>query len=126
MKVESRYEGQFSVLPELNISVLGDKLVPDLAIFIGQDNYLVHDKQLVTDLPVTAVEILSPSQSVEELTDKIERYLTAGIKSCWLVLSGLRSIAVSFEKGVYQTFDRHETLRDPVTGIELELAPLFN
>ena len=126
VKIESRYEGQFSVFPELNLSVLGDKLVPDLAVFAGSLGFLAHDQNIVSDMPLLVVEILSPSQSVTELTAKAERYLQAGVTSYWLVVPELMTISMSSELGVYQTFNRQDTLRDPVTGIELELAPLFS
>ena len=126
VRIESRYEGQFSVMPELNISILGERLVPDLAVFAGITGFLTSDKMLVTELPVLAIEILSPSQSVTELATKAEHYLQAGVKSCWIVVPEFNTITISSAEGVYQTFDRHETLLDPATGIELELAPLFS
>lgn len=126
VKIESRYEGQFSVFPELNLSVLGEKLVPDLAVFEGVRGILSHDLNVVSEMPVLVVEILSPSQSVTELTAKAERYLQAGVTSYWLVVPELMNIAISSELGVYQTFNKTDTLRDPTTGIELELAPLFS
>ena len=120
-----RYPNRFTVLPELNLSVLGEKLVPDLAIFNGELNFLTHDQNIMSDMPLLVVEILSPSQSVTELTAKAERYLQAAITSYWLVVPELMTISISSEMGIYQTFNRYEILRDPTTGIELELAPLF-
>ena len=35
------------------------------------------------------------------------------------------NIAISSESEVYQIFNRNEALRDPATGIELELSALF-
>lgn len=126
VKIESRYEGRFSVFPKLNLSVLGEKLVPDLAVFAGSLGFLAHDQNIVSEMPLLVVEILSPSQSITELTFKAERYLKAGVTSYWLVVPELMNIAISSEAGVYQTFNRQDTLCDPATGIELELAPLFS
>ena len=106
--------------------MLGDKLVPDLAVFAGSLGFLAHDENIVSDIPLLVVEILSPSQSVTELTAKAERYLQAGVTSYWLVVPELMNISISSEIGVYQTFNRYETLRDPATGIELEITPLFS
>ena len=125
-ELRTRYPKKYTVLPELNLSVLGEKLVPDLAIFEGVRGILSHDLTMVSEMPLLVVEILSPSQSVSELTAKAERYLQAGVTSHWLVVPELMNIAVSSELGVYQTFNRQDTLRDPATGIELELAPLFS
>ena len=99
--------------------------VPDVALYEGIIPYTTTDEITVSEVPVTTIEILSPTQGLEELTDKIERYLAAGVKSCWLVLPGIRTVSVSTTPGEYQTFDRHQKLVDPATGIELELSALF-
>lgn len=126
LRIAFDYQSKFFSLPELNLLVEGEKLVPDLAVYAGIPKFREHDEQYAAYLPLTAIEIISPSQSVVELTAKAERYLQAGIKSCWIVLPEFRSIVLSTQAGDYQTFDRHETLRDPATGIELELAQLFS
>jgi len=125
IRVESKYEGQFSVLPELNLGVGETKLVPDLCVFAGPDIFLPHDNPLVTQMPLTTVEILSPSQTVTELSGKVEQYLLAGVKSCWIVVPEFCIVVVSTKLGSYQTFERHETLTDSATGIELDLEQLF-
>lgn len=121
-----RYPKKFTVLPELNLNILGNKLVPDLAVFTGLLGFLAHDQNIVSDMPLIVVEIISPSQSVTELTAKAEQYLQAGVTSYWLVVPELMNIAISSELGVYQTFNKTDTLLDPATGIELELAQLFS
>lgn len=102
------------------------KQVPDVAVYEGLTPYSVADEITVSTPPLLAIEILSPTQSLTELTDKIEGYLVTGIKSCWLVLPGIRSVAVSTQPGVYHTFDYPAKLVDPATGIEVELAQLFS
>ncbi len=125
-QVEGRYEGTYYVMPELNVSILGERLIPDLAVFAGSDSFLAHDKTTMTELPLIAVEILSPSQHVSELVEKARQYLQAGVKSCWIVVPEFMQIVVTTQVGNYQSFNRHDTLVDPATGIELELAPLFS
>ena len=99
--------------------------VPDIAIYEGVTPYPANDEITVSEAPATAIEILSPTQGLPELTDKIARYLQAGVKSCWIVLPELHSVVLSTEIGNYQAFNRHEKLVDPATGIELELSALF-
>ena len=117
-----------TIYSELSITLapLFAKQVPDVAIYEGLTPYPVTDDISVSEAPLIAVEILSPTQGMDELTDKIKGYLKDGVKSCWLILPGLRSIAISATPGVYQTFDYLETLRDPITGIELDLSALFS
>ena len=123
--IAMRYDEQFCVLPELNLNVGGDKLVPDLAIFSGAGSFLETDIQIMTELPLATVEILSPSQPVAELTGKAEQYLQAGVKSCWIVVPEFNQVVISTQAKSYQAFGYHETLHDPATGIELEVASLF-
>lgn len=123
--ISNNYEGEYYVLPELNQLVSGEKMVPDLSVYAGVDGMNEQDELFASELPLTTIEIISPSQSNTELSAKVERYLRAGVKSCWIVLPEYRSIVLSGQLGRYQTFDAHETLRDPATGIELELPLLF-
>lgn len=126
LQIAFNYPGQFFALPELNLLVSGEKLVPDLAIYAGIPSFLEHDEQFASQLPLTTVEIISPSQSIVELTVKAERYLQAGVKSCWIVLPEFRSVVLTTAAGNYQSYNRQDALRDPATGIELELAKLFS
>ncbi len=124
-EIRSNYPKRFTVLPELNLNILGEKLVPDLAVYEGARGMVPHDLNMVSEMPLLVVEILSPSQSVSELTAKAERYLQAGVVSYWLVVPELMNIAVSSATGSYRGFYLPDTLHDPTTGIELELTSLF-
>lgn len=109
----------------LTLAPLFAKQVPDIALYAGTTPYPATNEISVSEAPATTVEILSPTQGLAELTDKIAGYLAAGVKSCWLVLPGLRTVAVSTVPGEYRSFDHPEKLVDPATGIELELSALF-
>ena len=126
LRIALDYQGRFFALPELNLLIMGEKLVPDLAVYAGIPKFREHDEHYAAELPLTTVEIISPSQSIVELSTKAERYLQAGVKSCWIVLPEFKSIVLSSQAGNYQTFNFRDILRDPATGIELELAPLFS
>jgi Uma2 family endonuclease len=117
-----------TIYSELSIALppLFAKQVPDVAVYEGLVPYSLADEITVKVPPMLAVEIVSPTQALSEITDKVEGYLTAGVKSCWIVLPELRSVVLSTQAGHYQTFDNPATLRDSATGIELELASLFS
>ena len=122
------YGQTHTIYSELSITLapLFAKQVPDVAVYVGATPYALTDEITVQEPPALAIEIVSPTQALSEITNKVDGYLLAGVKSCWIVLPELRSVALSTQPGSYQTFDRHETLRDPTIGIELELAPLFS
>ena len=79
----------------------------------------------MTKMPLTVVEIISPSQSNEDILAKFERYFNAGVKSCWLVLPSFQAISVYSAICKYQFFTEDKTLTDPATGIELPLSEVF-
>lgn len=127
--LEQALEPTYEVLPELKILLDERGAVPDVAVFelaampvtqIGPD-YIA-----VSNIPITAIEILSPTQLIAELREKSLRYFAAGVKSYWLVLPELRSIAVYSESDKYKYFYNGQTLTDPATGVEIVVSPLFD
>lgn len=123
-----RYRQTHTILSELSLRLdpTDQKMVPDVTIYNEPPHLLANDQITVHKVPFTTIEILSPTQSLAELTDKAEHFLTLGVKSCWLVLPGMRSVSISTQPGSYQTFDNPAKLVDPTTGIELELTSLFS
>ena len=77
-------------------------------------------------MPLTAIEIVSPTQSNDEILLKFERYFLAGVQSCWLVMPSLEAVNVYSHIGKYKFFDREMTLFDKVTNIEISLAEIFS
>ncbi len=121
-----RYRKTHSFFSELDI-VMPEKpnCVPDIAIYPKLKIDFLDDVIGMTDMPLTAIEIVSSSQSDYEIVRKINRYFQAGVKSCWLVNPPLQAISVYSEIGKYTFFNTDMMLTDPVTGIELPLAEVF-
>jgi Uma2 family endonuclease len=121
-----RYANQFEILPELNLAPPGVKpSVPDLCIYPKMEVDLLNDEIKVTDAPITAIEILSPKQSIDDVKEKIfEIYFPAGAKSAWLVIPTFRTVYVFSPDRKYAAFTSG-TLHDPATGISLELDSFF-
>ncbi len=77
------------------------------------------------EMPITAIEILSPSQSLDELVAKAEdSYFSEGVKSAWIVVPALKTIIVLLpdEQKLYFTTG---TLEDPATGIQIPVEKVF-
>jgi len=108
----------------LRIDDEGD-MTPDLCVFSAEPFDYLEDETRVTDPPLLAVEIASPTQAVQELVTKARRYLRAGVGSVWLVQPALQTITVFCEQEPSKTYERSETLRDPATDIEIDLADVF-
>ena len=120
------YRQQFTFLPEINLTMPErPDTVPDIAIYPKLQIDFFNDITSMTEMPLTIIEIVSPSQSDAEIIAKFKRYFDAGIKSCWLVMPSFQAISVYSAFGKYRFFSDNETLTDPTTGIEVSLSEVF-
>src|SRR5204863_6121596 len=84
-----------------------------------------HDEITRAELPLVAVEILSPSQSHQEVVEKAEIYLRNGMKSCWIVSPPLRTVAVLLPDEREEVF-HSGVVKDPVVGLTADLTRFFS
>ncbi len=77
--------------------------------------------------PVLAVEILSPSNTHEEVRDKVQDYLSAGVDLVWMIDTDFRTVTVYRPDAEPQLFNRTQTLSaDPILpGFSCPVADLF-
>jgi Uma2 family endonuclease len=116
---------QYSVFTELSIEIEGKEYVPDISVYSKPNEIdFVHDIIRVKEMPLLAVEVQSPSQGIQELIDKIEIYLNAGIQSCWLVTPATRSIAV-FNEIKKKPVIFNDKVIDEKLNISLPLDDIF-
>ena len=121
----SIYEDQYDVLPELEFELSTGRLKPDMALLPKQAVDWELDIVRFPHPPVTAIEILSPTQTMDGLVLKIRQgYFSSGVQSAWLVLPTIRTISVYLPNQPVTTFNGG-ILRDPATGVELALDALF-
>ena len=124
-ELNMRYRKQYSVASEISLSLADWLSVPDLAIYPKRPLDFQNDQIKVKEVPLAVVEIISPSQSLHELTDKARQYFEHGVQSCWLVLLPLTTICVFSSVNNYTFFRAHETLEDQVLSITLPLKEVF-
>jgi Uma2 family endonuclease len=53
-----------------------------------------QDSTVINGIPVLAVEILSPGNTIEEIHEKIDSYLDAGVALVWIVDPSLRTVTI--------------------------------
>jgi Uma2 family endonuclease len=116
---------QYQVLSELSLELKSSEKVPDLAIFENIEFTPGNDEIRVTQMPLCAIEILSPKQNLGDLLAKAHVYFENGVGSYWLVLPDLKSIYVFQSPQDYAVFLKREILKDDVLGIELDLKGIF-
>lgn len=119
-----RYEDKFTVLSELSLELNGRPFVPDLSIYPKLDLDLLHDQVKHTEPPIQVIEILSPTQSLNELVEKSEDYFEEGVKSCWIVQPIQHAIAVLEPGRIPKVFTTGD-VTDPATGITISVEEIF-
>ena len=121
----SRFE-QYETLIELSVDFQPKKSTPDVCLFPKSepDDWL-SDQISVKQPPLLTIEILSPTQAMEELKDKIfDIYFPSGVKSCWIVVPMLKMIAVfTPNRGVTNYIAG--IVKDPVLDIEVDMKDIF-
>ena len=119
------YEDKFDVLPELEFELSHGNLKPDVAILPHQTYEWQQDVIRFGEPPITAIEILSPTQAFDAVASKIwQQYLPAGVKSAWLVVPFVKTIHLFLPGNSITTFSTGK-ITDPACGVELELATIF-
>ncbi|MBF0239110.1 MAG: Uma2 family endonuclease [SAR324 cluster bacterium] len=91
---ELRKLSQYRIYSELSVMIDGNEYKPDVCVYPYRDIDWTHDLVKTEEIPLLAIEILSPKQMIQDVVDKVDVYLEAGVKSCWVIASFPRSIAV--------------------------------
>jgi Uma2 family endonuclease len=117
---------------QLDLSQFGLKasaeLKPDLCLYLNNVGYSKpRDILKMSEMPLLAIEIQIPTQSVDSLIAKIQAYFALGIQSCWLVMPTLESIIVYASITDFKHFDpkRDTEVIDEVLNIRMPLKKIF-
>ncbi|MFQ3598309.1 MAG: Uma2 family endonuclease [Chloroherpetonaceae bacterium] len=121
----SRYDEKYDVFSELSLELSSGKANPDLAIYpVMQDDWERDEPKMKTP-PITTIEILSPTQPLNELVEKIrDVYFPAGVKSAWIILPPLKTVHIFYPDSPTETFTKG-LITDKATGVELRLEDIF-
>jgi Uma2 family endonuclease len=82
---------------------------------------------LIDGVPLLAVEILSPSDTIDEINEKIDAYLSAGVPLVWIVDPYRRTVTIYRPQGpAGLVAEGQELSGEPVLpGFRVALAELF-
>jgi Uma2 family endonuclease len=101
--------------------------IPDVS-FVPADRIreLDLDKR-IQGAPALAIEVVSPTDLAEELTQKVKQYLAAGAKAVWVFYPKTREVQVFRSDGGSVVRHERETLEDPelLPGFSLDLKAVF-
>jgi Uma2 family endonuclease len=110
---------------ELSLELDGRPVTPDLSVYRRQPVDFRHDEVQLTEPPLLAVEILSPTQGSLPVMEKVEAYLKSGVKSVWMVNPPQRAITIYTPDGKLKTFVEG-MVKDPATGLTADLNEVFS
>ncbi|HEV3037448.1 MAG TPA: Uma2 family endonuclease [Candidatus Angelobacter sp.] len=101
---------------------------PDIA-FITKDHLHQLDvhRSPIHGSPALAVEIISPTNTAQEIAKKTHQYLRSGCQSVWIVYPTLRFVEIHSNAGVCKV-EEPQPLTDEtlLPGFSLSLAKLFD
>jgi Uma2 family endonuclease len=104
---------------------------PDIAFVsrerIPQDFNLAEDPPVLNIVPNLAIEVISPSNTAEEVFAKIREYFEAGVELVWVIYPRQRSLCVHKSQEVSRTLSATDELDGGTVlpGFRLPLLELF-
>lgn len=119
-----RYRDKYTSFSELTLQLDDLRVTPDLCVYPKMSMNFQEDEVRMTEPPLLAIEIVSPTQSTQEVVDRINDLLEAGVESCWLVQPATETITIFAGDGNPTTVSSG-TLRDPATEIEVDVSEIF-
>ena len=128
--------GQYTPITELSLDVSGidlsqfdlktkEEMKPDICLYPKRGRSRPRDILRMTEMPLLAVEILSPKQGTYDILEKFKVYFELGVRSCWLVDPAINTVTIYSSNDAWQTFSNHEVIDEPL-GIKLPLDEIFD
>ena len=83
-------------LPELTLDI-ANGLTPDISVFLRSKikPNLFHDISKFPDKPILAIEVISSSQTIQEMLQKAKQMVNEGVKTVWSVEPYSQSVFVN-------------------------------
>ena len=101
--------------------------IPDIS-FVPADRMREIDlDKRIEGAPALAIEVISPTDLAEEVTQKVKQYLAAGVKVVWVFYPKTREAQVFRADGGSLVRREHEMLEEPdlLPGLSLDLKAVF-
>ena len=137
MRIGSLFEqtGKYTPISELTLDVRNidlsqfdlrtkTEIKPDISLYPKRGLSRPQDILRMDEMPLLAVEIVSPKQGLYDLIEKTKVYFELGVQSCWLVEPTLSTITVYGSIDQQETFTKGE-IRDPALVVTLTIEDIF-
>lgn len=124
-ELKLNYQDQFTLASEVTLDTQPKASTPDICIYPKKTLHLKDIEAKATEMPLTTIEIQSPSQAPEELVEKVwEVYFPAGVKSSWVIIPSSKAVRIILpddQNFLYTSGEAH----DPTTGISVQVEKVF-
>lgn len=128
-----RKHSNYSVFIELSLDTrtldkdsfpfVRDELKPDVCVY-PRRSVVDLDMLTVTEMPILAIEVVSPRQGVLGIVEKFQAYFALGIRSCWLVEPMTAIVRIYHPDSDPKTFSAGDVV-DEAISITLPLGDIF-
>ncbi len=122
--LREQYGKQYSVVSEVSIPTGTTTVTPDVLVFPKRPVNWLETKPELPEPPILAIEIQSPSQSIETVINKANALLEIGVKSVWLIQPALQTVSIFSKSNPPKTFVEG-IVQDKISGIELSFEKIF-
>ena len=101
--------------------------IPDVSFVLADRMREIDLDSRIHGAPALAIEVVSPTDLAEDLTQKVKQHLAAGSKAVWVFYPKTREVQVFRADGTSFFGHEHETLEDPelLPGFSLDLKSVF-
>jgi len=115
-----------TVVSEQGYDFAGNVHAPDISYFgVAKQSSAEPDKRVQRFVPDLAIEIVSPSNTVEDLWKKKDRYRRCGTAEVWIVVPATREVLVYTASGDRILHEDAELTTVLLPGFRLPVAKLF-
>jgi len=127
--------GNFTPVNELSLDISGvdlskfdlrikEEIKPDICLYAKRSLSRPRDILRMKDMPLLAVEILSPRQGTYDILEKFRLYFELGIQSCWLVEPTINAVTVYSSINEWRAFISDEVIDEKI-GIRILIDEIF-
>lgn len=122
--LRKRYGKAYSIASEVAIPVGEREVTPDVLVFPKRSINWFDTKPELSEPPILAIEIRSPSQPIEKVIDKAKAMLDSGVRAVWIIQPALKTVSVLTKDTPPKTFVEG-TISDGISRIELSFEEIF-
>ncbi|MBX7169787.1 MAG: Uma2 family endonuclease [Pyrinomonadaceae bacterium] len=116
------------VYSEAHFQIGEDKRIPDVAFVSAEKIPVEGEPQKFWEFaPDLAIEVVSPTDFYQDVTEKIEDYFAAGVTQVWILNPEIEKLSVYFSPTKVKIYSKNEILKteEILPNFRLNLSDIF-